>query len=230
MVFTWQSKVISAAAAEADAETNWKHKVTPDWDDLITFPCWECVIIKWSLICLQCVVKFTTFRMRQYSHIQVIQIVDSTCDSAQKDSSNVGPKQHFRTGNLQLTPIYQLFPMQLSINSQLIPGSQIKCAQAQEAHFSNIFLLTNNTYIVLDLQYYLKGIFNWQLTAVALGSFDMIYLVKMSYCCSFVCSRQLLNLNSDGQFFVFVPPPPPPGYFFLLTTVVTVKSLIWDAL
>ena len=34
----WEAKVIAAAAAaEADAaaETNWKHKVTPDWGDLI---------------------------------------------------------------------------------------------------------------------------------------------------------------------------------------------------
>ena len=149
--------------------------------------------------------------MRQYSHLQVIQIVDSTCDSDQKDNYNVGPRQHFRTGNLQLTPISQLFPMQLSINSQLIASFQIKYAQAQEAHFFNIFLLTNNTDIVLDLQYYLKGIFNWQLTTVALGNFDMIYLVKMSYFCSFICSRQFLNLNSDGQFCV---PPLPPGYFY----------------
>ena len=43
MVFTWEAKVIAAAAAAADAdadadaaaETNWKHKVTPDWGDLI---------------------------------------------------------------------------------------------------------------------------------------------------------------------------------------------------
>ena len=117
-----------------------------------------------------------------------------------KDNSNVGPRQHFRTGNLQLTPISQLFPMQLSINYHLIASFQIKYAQAQEAHFFNIFLLTNNTDIVLDLQYYLKGIVNWKLTTVALGSFDMIYLVKMSYFCSFICSRQFLNLNSDGKF------------------------------
>ena len=57
----------------------------------------------------------------------------------------------------------------------------MKYAQAQEAHFFDIYLLTNNTDIVLDLQYYLKGIFNW--------SFDMIYLVKISYFCSFICSR-----------------------------------------
>ena len=101
--------------------------------------------------------------------------------------------------------------MQLSINSQLIASFQIKYAQAQEAHFFNIFLLTNNTDIVLDLQYYLKGIFNWKLTTVALGSFDMIYLVKMSYFCSFICSRQFLNLNSDGHF--CAPPPPPPLNF-----------------
>ena len=51
MVLTWEAKVIAAAvaaAADADAdveadadadaaaETNWKHKVTPDWGDLIT--------------------------------------------------------------------------------------------------------------------------------------------------------------------------------------------------
>ena len=44
----WEAKVVAAAdaaaAAEADAaadaaETNWKHKVTPDRDDLITYPC-----------------------------------------------------------------------------------------------------------------------------------------------------------------------------------------------
>ena len=39
-VLTWDAKVVAAAdadaAAAADAaETNWKHKVTPDWDDLI---------------------------------------------------------------------------------------------------------------------------------------------------------------------------------------------------
>ena len=33
----WEAKVIAAAAAAAAAaETNWKHKVTPDWGDLIT--------------------------------------------------------------------------------------------------------------------------------------------------------------------------------------------------
>ena len=30
----WEAKVF--AAADADAETNWKHKVTPDWGDLIS--------------------------------------------------------------------------------------------------------------------------------------------------------------------------------------------------
>ena len=30
MILTWEAKVIAAA----DAETNWKHKVTPDWGDL----------------------------------------------------------------------------------------------------------------------------------------------------------------------------------------------------
>ena len=40
MVFTWEAKVIAAAAAaaadtDAAAETNWKHKVTPDWGDLM---------------------------------------------------------------------------------------------------------------------------------------------------------------------------------------------------
>ena len=38
-VLTWGAKVIAAAAADADedaaAETNWKHKITPDWSDLI---------------------------------------------------------------------------------------------------------------------------------------------------------------------------------------------------
>ena len=35
-VLTWEAKVIAAADA---AETNWKHKVTPDWGDLINHPC-----------------------------------------------------------------------------------------------------------------------------------------------------------------------------------------------
>ena len=38
MVLTWEAKLIAAATvadADAEAETNWKHKVTPDWDDLI---------------------------------------------------------------------------------------------------------------------------------------------------------------------------------------------------
>ena len=42
---TWEAKVIAVADAAADsdadtdmdAETNWNHKVTPDWGDLITF-------------------------------------------------------------------------------------------------------------------------------------------------------------------------------------------------
>ena len=33
-VLTWEGKVFAAADADA-AETNWKHKVTPDWGDLI---------------------------------------------------------------------------------------------------------------------------------------------------------------------------------------------------
>ena len=37
MVLTWEAKVVAAAAADA-AETNWKHKVTPDLGDLIK---WE---------------------------------------------------------------------------------------------------------------------------------------------------------------------------------------------
>ena len=39
MVLTWEAKVIAAAAdadAEAAAETNWKHKVTQDWGDLMS--------------------------------------------------------------------------------------------------------------------------------------------------------------------------------------------------
>ena len=32
---TWEAKVIAAADADAAAETNWKHKVTPDWGELI---------------------------------------------------------------------------------------------------------------------------------------------------------------------------------------------------
>ena len=49
MVLTWEAKVVAAADAAADAavahtaETNWKHKVTPDRGDLImrqsTDPC-----------------------------------------------------------------------------------------------------------------------------------------------------------------------------------------------
>ena len=36
MVLEWEAKVIAAAAAaDAAAETNWKHKVTPDWGDLM---------------------------------------------------------------------------------------------------------------------------------------------------------------------------------------------------
>ena len=37
-VLTWEAKVVAvvdAAAADA-AETSWKHKVTPDWDDLMS--------------------------------------------------------------------------------------------------------------------------------------------------------------------------------------------------
>ena len=45
-VLTWEAKAIAAAAAAADAdadadaaaETNWKHKVTPDWGDLMKRP------------------------------------------------------------------------------------------------------------------------------------------------------------------------------------------------
>ena len=32
MVMTWEAKAVAAADA---AQTNWKHKVTPDWGDLI---------------------------------------------------------------------------------------------------------------------------------------------------------------------------------------------------
>ena len=39
-VLTWEAKAVAAAAADAAvadaAETNWKHKVAPDRDDLIT--------------------------------------------------------------------------------------------------------------------------------------------------------------------------------------------------
>ena len=42
MVLTWEAKVIAAAAAaDAAAETNWKHKVTPDWGDLINDTQWQ---------------------------------------------------------------------------------------------------------------------------------------------------------------------------------------------
>ena len=34
-VLTWEAKVVAAADADA-AETNWKHKVTPDWGDSIS--------------------------------------------------------------------------------------------------------------------------------------------------------------------------------------------------
>ena len=35
-VLTWEAKVVAVAdAAAAAAETNWNHKVTPDWGDLI---------------------------------------------------------------------------------------------------------------------------------------------------------------------------------------------------
>ena len=37
MVLTWEAKVVAAADADA-AETNWKHKVTPDRGDLMTSP------------------------------------------------------------------------------------------------------------------------------------------------------------------------------------------------
>ena len=33
----WEALVIVAVVADASAETNWKHKVTPDWGELITF-------------------------------------------------------------------------------------------------------------------------------------------------------------------------------------------------
>ena len=33
MLLTWEATAVAVAAA---AETNWKHKVTPDWGDLIT--------------------------------------------------------------------------------------------------------------------------------------------------------------------------------------------------
>ena len=34
----WEGKVFAAADAADAADTNWKHKVTPDWGDLITSP------------------------------------------------------------------------------------------------------------------------------------------------------------------------------------------------
>ena len=35
----WEAKVIAvAAAADVAGEINWKHKVIPDWGDLITDP------------------------------------------------------------------------------------------------------------------------------------------------------------------------------------------------
>ena len=32
----WEAKVIADVDADAAAETNWKHKVTPDWGDLMS--------------------------------------------------------------------------------------------------------------------------------------------------------------------------------------------------
>ena len=48
MVLTWEAKVVAVAADGADAdaaadaaETNWKHKVTPDWGNLIIGKVWS---------------------------------------------------------------------------------------------------------------------------------------------------------------------------------------------
>ena len=55
-----------------------------------------------------------------------------------------------------------------------MPIFQVKYAQAQEAHYTNIFLLTNNTDIVLDLQYYLNGIFNWKMLLRAVSTWSSL--------------------------------------------------------
>ena len=48
---TWETKVVAAAAAAAEAddatETNWKHKVTPDRGDLIRKSLKHCIIAVW---------------------------------------------------------------------------------------------------------------------------------------------------------------------------------------
>ena len=36
-VLTWEGKVFAAADADA-AETDWKHEVTPEWGDLMSYP------------------------------------------------------------------------------------------------------------------------------------------------------------------------------------------------
>ena len=35
MVLTWEGKVFAAADVADAAEMDWKHKVTPDWGDLM---------------------------------------------------------------------------------------------------------------------------------------------------------------------------------------------------
>ena len=47
---TWEAKVFAAAVTDADmaAETTWKHKVTPDWGDLINGFKYERQRIHWS--------------------------------------------------------------------------------------------------------------------------------------------------------------------------------------
>ena len=44
MVLTWDAKVIAAADIDAAVEMNRKHKVTPDWGDLII-----CFEIDWII-------------------------------------------------------------------------------------------------------------------------------------------------------------------------------------
>ena len=41
MVLTWEAKVIATAAAVAANKLNWKHKVTPDWGDLMMLLIWN---------------------------------------------------------------------------------------------------------------------------------------------------------------------------------------------
>ena len=46
-VLTWEGKVFAAADADA-AETNWKHKVTPDQGDLNENVVWLIIRVHWD--------------------------------------------------------------------------------------------------------------------------------------------------------------------------------------